>query len=145
MRVFIERVDRFADFPSQVAVLFQYSPQGMDGEARKEMKRDCSSRVVNLFKQKIADVEHFDYEHFVAITQDIKRDTGCKGRDLFHPLRIALTAQGSGLDLDKFIPLVEEGARLNLPRSLKNCRQRVFEMLDFLKQSGSVRNEETES
>jgi len=47
--------------------------------------------------------------------------------------------------LDKFIPLVEKGARLNLPRSLKNCSQRISEMLGYLKQHGSIRNEEAES
>jgi glutamyl/glutaminyl-tRNA synthetase len=117
----------------------------MDEGTKKEMEGDCASRVVSLFGQKIANVEYFDYEQFVAFTQEIKQDTGCKGKDLYHPLRIALTTQGSGLDLDKFIPLVEGGARLDLPRSLKNCRQRVFEMLGYLQRKESIQNEETES
>jgi len=145
VKIFIERVDRFADFPSQVAMLFQYSPQEMDEETKKEIDGDCASKVISLFGQKISGVEQFDYERFAAIAQEIKQDTGCKGKDLYHPLRIALTTRGSGLDLDKFIPLVEKGARLNLPRSLKNCRQRVSEMLAYLKQHGSIRNEEAES
>ncbi len=145
VKIFIERVDRFADFPSQVAMLFQYSPLEMDEETKKEMEGDCASKVISLFGQKIADVKQFDFERFVTITQEIKQDTGCKGKDLYHPLRIALTTRGSGLDLDKFIPLVEKGARLNLPRSLKNCSQRISEMLGYLKQHGSIRNEEAES
>ncbi|UCE42456.1 MAG: glutamate--tRNA ligase [Candidatus Aminicenantes bacterium] len=145
MEVFIERVDRFADFPLQVDSLFRYSPVEMDEETKKEMEGDCASRVVSLFGQKIANIEHFDYAQFVTITQEIKQDTGCKGKDLYHPLRIALTTRSSGLDLDKFIPLVEEGARLDLPRSLKNCCQRIYEMLGYLQQRGSIQNEETES
>jgi glutamyl-tRNA synthetase len=145
VEIFIERVDRFADFPSQATTLFRFSPQEMDEGTKKEMEGDCASRVVSLFGQKIANVEYFDYEQFVAFTQEIKQDTGCKGKDLYHPLRIALTTQGSGLDLDKFIPLVEGGARLDLPRSLKNCRQRVFEMLGYLQRKESIQNEETES
>jgi nondiscriminating glutamyl-tRNA synthetase len=142
VKIFIERVDRFADFPSQVAMLFRYSPLEMDEETKKEVEGDCASKVISLFGQKIADIERFDYEQFMAITQEIKQDTGCKGKDLYHPLRIALTTRGSGLDLDKFIPLVEKGARLDLPRSMKNCSQRVLEMLDYLKQHGSIRDEE---
>jgi glutamyl-tRNA synthetase len=137
VETFIERVDRFADIPSHVATVFDFSPLGMDQETKTEMEGDCASKVVSLFEQKIAEVEQFDYQQFGAITQQIKQDTGCKGRDLYHPLRIALTARGSGLDLDKFIPLVEEGARLNLPRPLKNCRQRVAEMVEFLKMNRS--------
>lgn len=143
VETFIERVDRFADIPAQVANLFDYSPSKMDPETKKEMEGDCASKVVNLFERKIAEIKQFDYEQFGAITQEIKQDTGCKGRDLYHPLRIALTARGSGLDLDKFIPLVEEGARLSLPRSLKNCKQRISEMVSFLKQLGLKGNEET--
>ncbi len=142
VEIFIERVDKFADFPSQVATLFQYSPQEMEEQTKKEMEGDCASRVLSLFGQKITDVKQFDYEQFVAIAQEIKQITGCKGKDLYHPLRIALTTRGSGLDLDKFIPLVEKGARLNLPRPLKNCSQRVSEMLNYLEQHGSMRDEE---
>jgi len=145
MRVFIERVDRLAEIPSQVAALFQYSPQEMDEQTKKEMQGGCAVKVLSLFGQKIAESDKFDYERFVMLTQDIKKETGCKGKDLYHPLRIALTARGSGVDLDKFIPLVEKGAGLKLPRALKDCRQRVFQMLDYMRERGSVRNEETES
>jgi glutamyl-tRNA synthetase len=142
--VFIERMDRFADFPSQLDMLFKYDPQEMGEEIKREMEGDCALTVVHQFGQKIAGIQEFDYDQFVAITQEIKQGTGCKGKDLYHPLRIALTTQGSGLDLDKFIPLVEEGAKLDLPRSLKSCSQRVSEMLDYLKQRGLQKKEEVE-
>lgn len=48
-------------------------------------------------------------------------------------LRVALTARASGLELAKFIPLVEEGEKLEFLLPLKNCSQRVTEVLDFLK------------
>ena len=140
--IFIERVDRFADFPSQLDMLFKYAPQEMDEEIKKEIEGECALKVISRFAQKIKDIEQFDYDQFIAITQEIKQDTGCKGKDLYHPLRIALTTQGSGLDLDKFIPLVEEGAKLEMPRPLKNCSQRVSEMLDYLNRRGALRNEE---
>jgi nondiscriminating glutamyl-tRNA synthetase len=140
--VFIERVDRFADFPSRLDILFEYAPQKMDEETRREMEGDCAFKVIHQFGQKIAGIQEFDYAQFVAITQEIKEETGCKGKDLYHPLRIALTTQGSGLDLDKFIPLVEEGARLGIPRPLKNCSQRVSEMLDYLNRRSAIQKEE---
>jgi nondiscriminating glutamyl-tRNA synthetase len=140
--IFIERVNRFADFPSQLDMLFKYAPQEMDEEIKREMKGGCALKVIQRFGQKIAGIQEFDYDLFVAFTQAIKQDTGCKGKDLYHPLRIALTTQGSGLDLDKFIPLVEEGAKLDLPRSLKSCSQRVSEMLDYLKQRDSQGKDE---
>ncbi|MDX2263845.1 MAG: glutamate--tRNA ligase [Hyphomicrobiales bacterium] len=39
-------------------------------------------------------------------TGAVKAATGAKGRDLFHPLRLALTAQGSGPDMKHLLPLI---------------------------------------
>lgn len=139
---FIERVDRFADIPSQAAILFEYSPARMNAKIMEDLERDCALKVISRFGRKIKSISRFDYDRFLAVTQEIKQETGCKGRDLYHPLRIALTTQSSGLDLDKFIPLVEEGARLDLPSGLKSCSQRVSEMLDFFKSSGMLGEEE---
>ena len=139
---FIERVDTLSDVPSQAAILFKFSPKEMGEETKKEMEEECASKVIDRFEKKIKGIEQFDYDQFVVFTQEIKQETGCKGKDLYHPLRIALTTQSSGLDLDKFIPLVEEGARLALPQSLLNCSQRISEMINCLKGHHVQPNEE---
>ncbi len=136
VEAFIERVDRFSDFPSRINPLIDFSPQEIEEETRLELESKCAEEVIRRFGEKMRDVKNFDYTQFVALTQEIKQETGCKGKDLYHPLRIALTARRSGLDLDKFIPLVEEGARLDLPRKVKKCSQRIAEMTAFLKGSG---------
>ncbi len=63
-------------------------------------------------------------ERFQEIVAMLKTSTGRKGRALFHPLRVALTARGSGPELDKLIVLVEAGARLGVP-GIAGCRERV--------------------
>lgn len=128
----IERIDRFSDLPQQFAILFEFSLTDLDIESKEILKSDCAMKVIRLFGEKIAKVEKFDYEQFAAITQEIKSETDCKGKHLYHPLRVTLTTKAIGLDLDKFIPLVEEGAQLSFPRQLKNCSQRTSEMLSFL-------------
>jgi nondiscriminating glutamyl-tRNA synthetase len=45
---------------------------------------------------------------------DIKDATGVKGKELFHPVRIAITGTHSGPDFDKLLPLLEQGASLGL-------------------------------
>ncbi len=127
-----ERIDRFSDFPQEARVLFEFSPLEMEDELKKELKTGCAPRVIRLFAEKISSVKEFDYDKFAAMAREIRDETGCKGKDLYHPLRIVLTARGSGLDLDKFIPLVEEGAEENFPTPVKNCSQRVSEALKIL-------------
>lgn len=129
----IERTDRFSDLPQEFLLLFEFDPSMMGDEARKILSTESTARIIKLFCEKISEIGRFDYDKFAAVTKAIKQETGFKGKNLYHPLRVALTARGSGLDLDKFIPLVEEGARLNFPMPVKNCSQRVSEVLDFLK------------
>lgn len=129
---FLEGVDRFADLPEKFSLLFDFSPYDMDKKTREILQSESATLVIKLFVEKISKIEQFDYPTFTAITQEIKKETGCKGKALYHPLRVVLTARSSGLELDKFIPLVEEGAKLPFPKSLKNCSKRVSEMLEFL-------------
>ncbi len=136
--ILIERVNKFSDLPEEFALLFDFSPSDMDEESRQVMMTECASKVIESFGEKISRLESFDYDQFSRITKDIKQETGCKGKDLYHPLRVALTTKVSGLDLDRFITLVEKGSKLEFPRPLKNCAQRVVEMQAFLKSSTSL-------
>jgi nondiscriminating glutamyl-tRNA synthetase len=54
---------------------------------------------------------------------EVKQATGVKGKDLFHPIRIALTGSHSGPEFDKLIPLIEQGAALQL--GIPSVRQRL--------------------
>ena len=56
--------------------------------------------------------------------------TGAKGRDLFHPLRVGLTGKGSGPELVRLLPLVDEGSRLDLPRPVVSCAGRAAALLE---------------
>ena len=132
MEDLIEGVDRFSDLPEKFSLLFDFDGQNLDPEAEEVLKSDCGRRVVTRLAEKMDDLKDFDYNRFAFLAQEIKEETGCKGKDLFHPLRIALTARVSGLKLDRFIPLVEEGAKLLFAKPIKDCFQRVRETRDFM-------------
>jgi glutamyl-tRNA synthetase len=132
VEAFAEKIDRFAQLPLHLASLFDFSLSRMEDDAKEVLKEPCSKQVIRSFSEKIARVRKFDYEVFGRMAQEIKEDTGCKGKNLYHPLRVALTAQTSGLELDKFIPIVEQGARLVLPTPIKSCAQRATETLNYI-------------
>jgi nondiscriminating glutamyl-tRNA synthetase len=102
-----------------------------------EDSSDCSETVsedgvvdlIRKFKQELDDRDYLTNEDFREIVGVLKKSTGRKGRGLFHPLRVALTARGSGPELDKLIPLVEAGARLGV-EPIVRCRDRVAGFLD---------------
>ncbi|MFC2159077.1 glutamate--tRNA ligase [Acidobacteriota bacterium] len=129
----LEKVDRFSDLPAHFKALLDFSLEAMAAETRQILQSDCARMVLNSFLKKAENIGTLDFEKFASLTKEIKEETGCKGKDLYHPLRVALTTQTSGLDLDKFIPLVEKAALLNFPQPCKNCGRRVAEVLEYLK------------
>ncbi len=50
--------------------------------------------------------EPFDQATWGVWTKALREETGLKGRDLFHPLRLALTGRESGPELAKLLPLI---------------------------------------
>ena len=42
----------------------------------------------------------------------VKERTGQKGKALFHPIRVALTGEGGGPELDLAVPAIDRGAEL---------------------------------
>ena len=50
--------------------------------------------------------EPWDGDTWAAWTAALKSDSGRKGRALFHPLRLALTARDAGPDLKGLLPLI---------------------------------------
>ncbi|MFC2169190.1 glutamate--tRNA ligase [Acidobacteriota bacterium] len=128
-----ERVDKLSDLPQHFDIFFDFSAERIKKEAQDILKSKSAKTVIKLFVEKILKTEKFDYSQFADFIREIKKETGLKGANLYHPLRIALTAKTSGLELDIFIPLVEEGSRLRFPKHIKDCSQRAKETLAFLR------------
>ena len=68
-------------------------------------------------------------EQFKLWMNEIKAETGAKGKELFHPVRIALTGAHSGPEFDKLIPVIEEGSQLELPLHILSVRERIQQFL----------------
>ena len=69
-------------------------------------------------------------EQFKAWMNEVKAETSAKGKDLFHPVRIALTGAHSGPEFDKLIPVIEAGSRLDLPMHVLRVQERVEQFLN---------------
>lgn len=129
----LEGVNTFSELPPKFSIFFKFQPSAMDQEAREIVQSETGGKVIRVFWEKISKTSFFNYQTFITMTEEIKKETGCKGKNLYHPLRVALTARASGLELDQFIPLVEEGSRVAFSQPIKSCSQRVAEMMEYLK------------
>jgi nondiscriminating glutamyl-tRNA synthetase len=92
--------------------------------------------LIRLFAAELDARDRLTFDDFRGISSHLKDKTKRKGKQLFHPLRAALTAKSSGPELDKLIPLIETAALLNL-KDVLSCKQRVHAFLDhFSRRNG---------
>ena len=56
-----------------------------------------------------------DRDAFRAAAARVRERTGQKGRALFHPIRLALTGEPEGLELDLAVPAIERGRHAAAP------------------------------
>jgi glutamyl/glutaminyl-tRNA synthetase len=69
-------------------------------------------RVIAALADAVASEGPLTRETFRAAATRVKDLTGCKGRALFHPIRVALTGEASGPELDLAVPAIDRGAML---------------------------------
>ena len=83
--------------------------------------------TVKILEDESAKAGNLTSECFKLFVNEVKAETGAKGKELFHPIRIVITGSHSGPEFDKLIPILEEGSRLKLPKQVLSVRQRVEE------------------
>ena len=83
--------------------------------------------TVKILEDESATAAQLTPERFKLIVNEVKAETGAKGKELFHPIRIVITGSHSGPEFDKLIPILEEGSRLKLPKHVLSVRERVEE------------------
>lgn len=83
-------LSRFSDFASWFAVLHgEIDPPELTHEERLLVKEAAAT----------ADALDWSSEPWRGLTEQLKHSTGKKGRELFHPLRLALTGRDSGPEM----------------------------------------------
>ena len=124
LELFLPAVDQLQQLPEKAAALWGLPPVNQEDAAL--LTSEAGERVVRAFTAKIlAEPGALTPQRFKELMNEVKAETGVKGKDLFHPVRIILTGAHSGPEFDKLIPLLEDGSRLDLPTHVSSVRERV--------------------
>jgi glutamyl/glutaminyl-tRNA synthetase len=118
IEVYLPYSDHLDELPAKAAPIFVFDPEAArrNPENSAILSTDNTRIVLSELAHHLR--THASYvtpEDFKNFMNEIKAATGIKGKELFHPVRIALTGHHSGPDFDKLIPLIEDGASLGLP------------------------------
>ena len=106
-------VDRLEQIPARLAFLFDYSPAQALAQTDVRAEAMASRGVIEALAVELASAAPMLHrEAFRALAARVRERSGQKGKGLFHPIRLALTGEPEGLELDIAVPALERGARL---------------------------------
>ena len=106
-------VDRLEEVSDRLAFLFAFDVQeALRRPAVAEVLQEAGAREVIAALAAAIDGPLLDREAFRAMANRVKEKTGQKGKALFHPIRIALTGESGGPELDLAVPAIDRGALL---------------------------------
>jgi nondiscriminating glutamyl-tRNA synthetase len=107
-------VDRLEQVPKRLAFLFDYSAERALETPQIRDEASGARTVIEAFAVDLATCGPLlDREAFRAAATRVREKTGQKGKALFHPIRLALTGEAEGLELDLAVPAIERGAALD--------------------------------
>ncbi|HEY2499217.1 MAG TPA: glutamate--tRNA ligase [Candidatus Angelobacter sp.] len=127
-------VDQLNQLRDKAKIIFNHDPISALAlpENAEAFANDKGKAVARAFAKRASSESPLTPERFKAIMDEVKAETGAKGKDLFHPVRIMLIGSHSGPDFNKLIPVIEDGSRLELPVHVKSVRERVEESVAAL-------------
>ena len=106
-------VDRLEQVPARLSFLFDYSAGRALADDAVRAEATASRAVIEALADELAQSGPLlDRDAFRAAASRVKDRSGQKGKALFHPIRLALTAAAEGLELDAAVPAIDRGAQL---------------------------------
>jgi nondiscriminating glutamyl-tRNA synthetase len=137
-QLLVPSVDRLDQLPARASVIFHYdakaalaAPDNVEVLAWPHADAVFTRFASKILEDELAQAGKLTSERFKQIVNEVKAETGAKGKELFHPIRIVVTGSHSGPEFDKLIPILEEGSHLTtLPAHVLSVRQRVEKFLE---------------
>ena len=134
-------VDRVEQIAPRLAFLFDFDPVRacQHAEVQEVLSSAGSREVIVALATELAAAPRLDREAFRAAAGRVKAATGLKGKHLFHPIRVALTGEAGGPELDLAVPAIDRGAELPADTGLApiaGCRERAARFAAWLDRGG---------
>jgi glutamyl-tRNA synthetase len=127
-------LDRLDQVVAESSIILEFDPASIRNhpDTADVLTSQPAKAVVRAFYEELARYDTITFEEYKAAAMKVKERTGQKGKNLFHPIRVALTARGSGPELDKLVPIFEKGKKLDLPVKIKGCVERLSDVLKMM-------------
>jgi len=112
-----------------LGLVFQYDARQIlqTTEAHVVMSRYAARDVLRQLALLLLDGAELTTDRFREIISQLKEGMDLRGRELFHPLRLALAGRSGEGELDRVILLLDEAAAAGFSAHMKTARERILE------------------
>ncbi len=112
-----------------LTLIFAYDAQAIlrAPESHIVLAREGAREVIRDLAHAVLDGTEIDSDRFKEIVTALKERLPYRGRQLFHPIRLALAGRSGEGELDRVILLLDRAARLPFRTPTKGTRQRMLE------------------
>ena len=104
------------------------SAAGCGTGSTRHAARDVLRTLANL----LLDLPTLTTEHFREIVDALKTQLAIRGRELFHPLRLALSGRSGERELDRVVLLLDAAAAARFCVPVKTVRDRIIDFCSAL-------------
>jgi glutamyl-tRNA synthetase len=127
-----DRVEVLPDAVDATDILFRFEPEAMDEAARALLAEPDAPKVIRAFAAAAPGRDLSAPGAYRGLVGELKASLGVKGKALFHPIRVALTAAASGPELEALVPLLASGSTLALPTPVVGPAERAARVASLL-------------
>jgi len=112
-----------------LALVFHFDARAIlqTTEAHVVMSRYAARDVLRQLALLLLDGAELTTDRFSEIIATLKQNLDLRGRELFHPLRLALAGRCGEGELDRVILLLDEAAAAGFSTRVKTARERILE------------------
>ncbi len=117
-----------------LGLIFHYDARGIISQVESHvvLSRYAARDVLRQLALHLLDGAALTSERFKEIVTALKEGMDLRGRELFHPLRLALAGCAGEGELDRVILLLDEAAGLSFAVPVKSARSRIVEFCSVL-------------
>ncbi|HET8965931.1 MAG TPA: hypothetical protein VFN20_06945 [Candidatus Acidoferrum sp.] len=117
-----------------LSLIFHYDAQKVLAatDAHVVLSRYAARDVIRKLANLLFDPAPLTTDRFNEIVDALKSELEIRGRELFHPLRLALAGRSGEGELDRVILLLDAAAAANFPAAVKSARTRIIEFCSTL-------------
>lgn len=106
VKTFQDELAFVGEIVEKVGIFFNDNIEVQDEEARQILKMEHVPKLLQVFREKVANAEKIDKDFAVNVFKEMQKELNIKGKNLFMPIRIALTGQMHGPEMVEIIPIL---------------------------------------